>query len=114
MTTSTFEMRQTQAPTQRPSSRQCVHYTFFKVDPAFRGLAPEEQAGLKLELIGTIRGFERRMLLRAYSLVGLRGDVDFLLWQVAEEVDAFNALARAIYSTAIAPYLQTPYALLGM
>jgi chlorite dismutase len=97
-----------------PTGGQCVSYSFFKVAPTFRGLAPEEQADLKLELIGIIRGFQRRMLLRAYSLVGLRGDMDLLLWQVADEVDAFNALARAIYSTAIAPYLQTPHSLLGM
>ena len=100
--------------TTSPGGRQCVSYAFFKVDPAFRRLGAEEQADLKLELIATIRGFNRRMLVRAYSLIGLRGDVDFLLWQVAEEVDAFNALVGAIYSTAIAPYLQTPYALLGM
>src|SRR4051812_35723979 len=98
MTTSILETVQTRASPPSPSGRQCVSYCFFKVDPAFRRLAPEEQVDLKLELIGTIRGFQRRMLLRAYSLVGLRGDVDLLLWQVAEDVDAFNALASAIYS----------------
>src|ERR1035437_5551897 len=87
--------------------RQCVKYSFFKIDPAFRRLPHEKQADLKLELVGTIRGFNRRMLLRAYSLFGLRGDADFMLWQVAEEIDAFNALAATIFSTAIAPYLQT-------
>jgi chlorite dismutase len=74
----------------------------------------DKQTDLKLELIGTIRSFNRRMLLRAYSLFGLRGDADFMLWQVADEIDAFNALAGAIFSTAMAPYLQTPYSLLGM
>jgi NAD(P)H-dependent nitrite reductase small subunit len=96
------------------AGRQCVKYSFFKVDPGFRRLSHEKQTDLKLELIGTIRSFNRRMLLRAYSLFGLRGDVDFMLWQVAEEVDAFNALASAIFSTSMAPYLQTPYSLLGM
>ena len=94
--------------------RQCVKYSFFKVDPAFRRLTHEKQVDLKLELIGAIRGFNRRMLLRAYSLFGLRGDTDFMLWQVAEEIDALNALAGAIFSTGMAPYLQTPHSLLGM
>jgi len=91
-----------------------VSYAFFKVDAAFRRLAPKEQTDLKLELIKTIRGFQRRMLVQAYSLVGMRGDVDFLLWQVAEEVEDFNALGRAMLSAAIGPYLHTPYSLLGM
>jgi chlorite dismutase len=96
------------------SARQCVKYTFFKVDSAFRRLPNDKQADLKLELISTIRQFNRRMLLRSYSLFGLRGDVDFMLWQVADEMDAFNALSRAIFSTGIAAYLQTPHSLLGM
>src|SRR5258707_12099103 len=96
------------------SARQCVKYTFFKVDSAFRRLPDQKQIALKLELIHAIRGFNRRMLLRSYSLFGLRGDVDFMLWQVAEEVDAFNALASAIFSTSIGSYLQMPYSYLAM
>src|SRR5260221_14094633 len=96
------------------TARQCVKYSFFKVDPAFRRLPHDKQTDLKLELIGTIRSFNRRMLLRAYSLFGLRGDVDFMLWQVAEDIDDFNALAAAIFSTNIAGYLHMPHSLLGM
>ncbi|MHB8629077.1 MAG: chlorite dismutase family protein [Aggregatilineales bacterium] len=94
--------------------RQCVKYSFFKVDPAFRRLPDAKQADLKLELVRTIRDFDRRMLLRPYSLVGLRGDVDFLLWQVAEQIDAFNDLAKAIYSTGMGMYLTMPYSFLAM
>src|SRR5258708_12193302 len=96
------------------SARQCVKYSFFKVDQAFRRLPQEKQADLKLELIKTIRQFNRRMLLRTYSLFGIRGDVDFMLWQVAEEIDDFNALASAIFSTGMAGYLQMPHSLLCM
>ncbi len=96
------------------STRQCVKYSFFKVDPVFRRLPEARQSELKLELIDTIRRFNRRMLLRSYSLVGLRGDVDFLLWQVAEEIDAFNGLGSAIFSTAMGAYLQMPHSFLAM
>ncbi len=96
------------------TTRQCVKYSFFKVDPTFRRLSEAKQSELKLELIDTIRSFNRRMLLRPYSLVGLRGDVDFLLWQVAEDIDPFNALATAIFSTDMGAYLQMPYSMLAM
>lgn len=101
---------------QKPeeTTRQCVKYTFLKVDPAFRRLPATRQEDLKIEFIQTIRTFNRRMLLRSYSLVGLRGDVDFLLWQVAEEIDAFNDLATAIFSTAFGAYLTVPYSYLAM
>src|SRR5258707_12515596 len=104
----------TQNPNANDSARQCVKYSFFKVDATFRRLSEARQTDLKLDLIKTIRQFNRRMLLRSYSLFGLRGDVDFMLWQVAEEIDDFNALAAAIYSTEIAGYLQMPHSLLGM
>src|SRR5512140_2877166 len=97
-----------------PSPRQCVKYSFFKVDPAFRRLSHEKQEDLKLELLDAIRQFNRRMLLRAYSLFGLRGDVDFMLWQVAEDIDSFQALAKAIVTTGMGVYLQTPYSFLAM
>jgi NAD(P)H-dependent nitrite reductase small subunit len=99
---------------EEASARQSVKFSFFKLDPAFRRLPPERQADLKLGLIHTIRGFNRRMLLRAYSLFGLRGDTDFMLWQVAEEIDAFNGLATAIFNTGMGPYLQTPYSYLAI
>src|SRR5258706_16111309 len=99
---------------EEPSPRQSVKYSFFKIDHAFRRLPREKQSAMKLELIQTIRHFNRRMLLRSYSLFGLRGDVDFMLWQVAEDIDDFNALAAAIFSTDIAGYLSMPHSLLGM
>ena len=96
------------------NARQCVKYSFFKVDQAFRRLSDEKQTDLKLELIQAIRQFNRRMLLRSYSLFGLRSDVDFMLWQVAEDIDAFNALSKAIFSTGMAVYLETPHSFLAM
>src|SRR5258706_11790713 len=87
------------------AARQCVKYSFFKVDSSFRRLPREEHSALKLELIQTIRHFNLNMLLRAYSLFGLRGDVDFMLWQVAEYIDDFIALAAANFITNISGYL---------
>ncbi len=91
------------------TTRQCVKYSFFKVDPAFRRLPHDKQTDLKLELIGTIRSFNRRMLLRAYSLFGLRGDVDFMLWQVAATPEPFQELMTAVLNTGLGPYLSLPY-----
>ncbi len=88
------------------TGRQLVKYTFYKLDTAaFLRLPETRQRNAKLDFIATVRGFNRRMLLRSYCLVGLRRDVDFLLWTVAEEVEAFQQLETAIRNSALGPYL---------
>ncbi|NDJ76121.1 MAG: Rieske 2Fe-2S domain-containing protein, partial [Chloroflexi bacterium] len=88
------------------TGRQVVKYTFYSLDTAaFLRLPEHKQRDAKLDFVDTVRGFNRRMLLRSYSLVGMRSDVDFLLWTVAEDVEAFQQLETAIRSTALGPFL---------
>ncbi len=96
-----------ETPPRHPDTtgRQCVKYTFYKLDATFLRLPEEKQRDAKLDFIDTVRGFNRRMLLRSYSLVGMRRDVDFLLWTVAEEVEPFQQLETAIRNTALGPFL---------
>ena len=94
--------------------RQFVKFSFFKLDPAFRRLPDDKQRAAKLEFISAIRSFNRRMLLRSYSLVGLRGDVDFLLWQVAASPEPFQELMTALLETGMGPYLTTPHSFLAI
>jgi chlorite dismutase len=94
--------------------RQFVKFTFFKVDTAFRRLAPDKQRIAKLEMLSAIRSFNRRMLLRSYSLVGLRADTDFMLWQVAATPEPFQELMTAILNTAMAPYLEVTTSFLAV
>lgn len=94
--------------------RQFVKFSFFKLDAAFRRLPEDRQRASKLELLSAIRSFNRRMLLRSYSLVGLRGDVDFMLWQVAPTPEPFQELMAAILSTSMGPYLTMPHSFLAI
>ncbi len=95
------------------AGRQFVKFSFFKLDPAFRRLPDEKQRAAKLEFISAIRSFNRSMLLCSYSLFGLRGDVDFMLWQVAATPDPLQDLARALFSTTLGPYLIMPQSFFG-
>ncbi|MBN2470138.1 MAG: chlorite dismutase family protein [Anaerolineae bacterium] len=85
--------------------RQYVRFAFYKIDPTWRRLPPEKQADQKRELNATIQQFGRRMLLRPYSLMGTRADAELLLWQIAESLEPFQALATAIMSTRMGAYL---------
>jgi len=94
--------------------RQFVKFTLYKVDPAWRLLPPGERERGKRELCQVVEAFGDRMLVRSYSLAGLRGDADFLLWLVADRMEEFQSLATQVFSTALGPYLSMPYSYFSM
>ncbi len=104
-------MRMRDKPAER---RQVVRYAFYKLDPAWRRLTPERQAAAKTEFAETIERFHGRLLLRPYGLVGIRGDCDILLWQVAEDLEALVDLQTALNRTDLGAYLAAPYSYLAM
>ena len=93
--------------------RQFVKFSFFKLDPTFLRLPDAKQRTAKLEFLSAIRSFNRRMLLRSYSLVGLRADTDCMLWQVAPTPEPFRELMTALLNTELGPHLTTPYSYLA-
>lgn len=94
--------------------RQVVRFAFYKLDGAWRRLSAERQASSKIEFGETIESFNGRLLLRPYGLVGIRGDTDFLLWQVAENLDALMDLQTSLNRTDLGAYLSLPYSYLAM
>lgn len=89
--------------------RQYVRFAFYRVDPLWRRLDPDTQAEHKQELVDVIRTFNRRILLRPYSLMGTRSDAELLLWQIAESPEPFRELATAIVRTRLGGYLTMSY-----
>ena len=68
------------SPDSQP--RQFVNYAFYRLDPVFRRLPADEQRAAATEFSSSC-GWEssEALILRTYSLVGLRADVDFMLWR---------------------------------
>lgn len=91
------------------TKRQYVRFAFYKLDPLWRRLPADKQAAHKRELRDTIEGFNKRMLLRPYSLMGTRADAEILLWQIAETPMHFQELATAIMRTGMGAYLNMVY-----
>jgi chlorite dismutase len=94
--------------------RQVVRYAFYRLDASWRRLPAERQAAAKVEFGSTIDSFQGHLLLRPYGLVGIRGDCDFLLWQVAEDLDVLVSLQTALNRTDLGAYLSVPYSYLAM
>lgn len=95
-------------------TRQIVKFSFYRIDPAWRRLPVAEREAGKEALCQTVQSFGGRLRVRSYSLMGLRGDADFLLWQIAERIDDIRSLATAIMRTPMGPFLSMPYSYLAM
>ncbi len=95
-------------------SRQFVHFSFHRVGPEWRHLPVEERQGGRKELGGLLEAFRDRCILRTYTLQGLRGDLDFMLWKISERLEDFTELAAAMGRTHLGGYLTMPYAYLSM
>lgn len=94
--------------------RQYVSFVFYKVDPAWRRLPAEERKRGKREFIDAAKTYEPDMLIIPYSLVGIRGDCDFMLWRISYELAKFQEMSGQLLSTGLGQYLTTPYSYLSM
>lgn len=98
----------------RPGQRQFVKFTFFKATPEWRRLDVAERESHIDEFAGVVEAWTGRNLVRCYSTVGMRGDVDFLIWQVSYALDDIQAMAGELLGTAPGGYLTTPFSYLSM
>jgi chlorite dismutase len=80
-----------------------------KLDGAWRRLSAERQAARKIEFGEAIEGLQwAAACCRPYSLVGIRGDCDFLSGRVAEDLDSLVSLQTALNRTDFGAYLTLP------
>ena len=98
----------------RPAPRQLVRFAFFRVDPAWRRLDPELRQAHRKEYASRLAEHNQRILLRSYTLVGTRGDCDFMLWAVSEEVGRLQALFQDLNRTSLAGYLSCTHSYTAM
>ncbi len=98
------------------AARQFLNYAFFKVDAAFRRQPAAERAAALADFSRLIGTWEARedVILRSYSLVGLRADCDFMLWRIAQDLDRFQAIQAEINASLLGAYLTQPFSFLAL
>jgi len=94
--------------------RQYVNFAFYKVDPVWRRLPAEERKRGKAEFVEVVKRYEQDMLVVAYSLVGIRGDCDFMLWRIGYDPLKLQEMSAQLLATGLGNYLITPYSYLSM
>ena len=96
--------------------RQFLNYSFYRLDSAFRRLPADEQRQAAAAFIDLIRTWEASdaLILRTYSLVGLRADVDFMLWRIAFDPLNFQLMEAAIRRSRVGAYLTQVHSFLSL
>jgi chlorite dismutase len=94
--------------------RNYVKYTFLKVDPAWRRRPAEERAADKREFAAACAEFGQDHFLRAYSLVGTRGDCDLMVRAIAPALGPIHELHVLLNQSGLMRWAETPYSYLAM
>lgn len=96
--------------------RQFLNYSFYRLDPVFRRLPVEEQRAAADAFIELARQWESvdDLILRTYSLVGFRADVDFMLWRISFDPLCFQSNEAAIRRSKLGAYLSQVYSYVSL
>ncbi len=94
--------------------RQYVNYLFFKLDPLWRRLPKEEREAGKQEFMNAVEAFRKKSLTVVYSTVGIRPEVDLMLWRISPDLETLQEMMAKMQSSGLGKYLNTPYSYLAM
>ncbi|MGC9219937.1 MAG: chlorite dismutase family protein [Solirubrobacteraceae bacterium] len=94
--------------------RHFVKYTFLHVDPAWRRLPDAEREEHKYEFLAACEDFGHDHLLRAGSLVGIRGDVDMMILAQAENLERIHEFHVVLQQSGLMKWVTIPYSFLAM
>jgi chlorite dismutase len=95
-------------------TRQFVTFTFFKSRPEWRALDAQAKLEAKREFVEVFDSYRRGMLLHAYSIVGLRSNVDFMIWRIGYTLDPFQEMSARLNGTTLGRYLEVTQSFLSM
>ncbi len=54
------------------------------------------------------------MIVKSFSLIGTRGDSDFMLWTISERLEDFQNLLSEVLRSRLGRFISTPYSYLSM
>ena len=94
--------------------RYYVRYCFYKVDPQWRRLPEGDRETSKAEYVAVLDEMSPEMHTTSYSLLGTRGDVDYMLWSISPSLEMLDQLAAQTNRTELGKYLTIPYSYLAM
>jgi len=109
-----MSLQATTPAVKQKSGYRFVKYTFFKLDSAWRKLPSKKREFSRRSFLSSINRNENETRHRSYSLVGTRGDVDFMLWTITHSLETLQGFHSDLLKTELGSYLSTPYSYLAL
>jgi chlorite dismutase len=96
--------------------RQFVSFISYKLMPEWRRLPRPQRQEHRQEFASVLRRWcvPDTMKVLTYSLVGMRADADFLLWQICYSLDCLQEMSAELLRTSLGGYLQARHSFLSM
>ena len=115
MTTTATEQKE-EKRSNPPLPRQYISFACFKVDPAWRRLSSAEKEKGKNEFALVVKNYiaEKKCQILPYTTMGMRSEVEIMLWIISYEIDVLQQLATALVKTGLGQYMHRPYSFLAM
>jgi chlorite dismutase len=94
--------------------RQFVNFTFYHARTDWRLLDDGDKKQCKAEFVEAVEEFRRQLLIHTYSTIGLRTNVDFMIWRIGSELDPIQEMTSRLNHTKMAKYLEPAQSFLSM
>lgn len=94
--------------------RQFVNFTFYSAGSEWRLLSEAVKQNCKTEFVRTVDEYRSYLLLNSYSTVGLRTNVDFMIWRIGYELEPFQEMTARLNATEASRYIQPVQSFLSM
>jgi chlorite dismutase len=96
------------------AGRHYVKFTFLKLDPAWRRRDPADRARDKAEFAAACNDYAEDHFLRAYSLVGTRGDADLMIRSSAPRLESIHELHVVLNQSGLMGWADVSHSFLAM
>lgn len=94
--------------------RQFVSFTFYRARPEWRLLDEATKEAAKREFVEAFESYRGQLLMHSYSIVGLRSNVDFMIWRIGYMLDPVQEMTARLNRTVLGRYLEVTQSFLSM
>lgn len=94
--------------------RQFVNFTFYRARPEWLLLPSAEKQSCRDGFVKTVDEFRGTLLMHSYSTVGLRTNVDFMIWRIGYDLEPIQEMTARMNKTEMGKYLEPTQSFLSM
>jgi chlorite dismutase len=94
--------------------RQFVNFTFYKARPEWRLLSDGDKQRSRDGFTKAVDEFRSSLMIHSYSTIGLRTNVDFMIWRIGYELDPIQEMTSQLNKTEMAKYIEPSQSFLSM